>query len=1047
MRFFLINIWLTLLLSCGQTTAQLLFNNIEHFNSRNGLSSNEVKAIVQDQDGFLWIATPEGLNRYDGERFVQFTHTKDTNSIISDQLSSIIVLPDNQLAIGTADGLTIMDTHKRTFRNIFFARSTDLKLLDNNVYDLKLDQKGNLWVLTFSGLHILDKSFKVIQSYYTPKEAYEKNRIALGHNLYEVEGNKFIIKNIQTYQINWVDFSKKKLVPAVQKFPHLSFLNELNTCKQAPDRTLWVLLRNTNVVYKYFPDTRKVESFQINIKPSELANDRLATIYPLDNNTAIIEKQEGKPILLNLATNQLKDLSNKPVWTASMSGNRIPTYLKDKDGSLWICHFDGLYLISKSKQAIITYPNINKAINSLSWSVASAPTFQRMSPDKIFVGTYGNGWFMSDLSKDDMERFFFGSKQHPEIAVGVSTRLHSKDTLWLATQYGLWWFKPSTYQFGRIRNSTKPTALDSSLVNYQYIDSKGLIWMGVANGNGTIIYDPKTNRFKQYSQKTKPAFPLRMAYSITEDYEGNMWMGTPAGGGLIKWDRKKDTFSIIKVGEKKGFDSDAISFMTADKKGNLYLATRVGVFIYDLRKDTFTLYDKFDGLLSNDVEHLLLDKNDILWIGSPQGLNYLNLKTNVIQHLTTANGLANNNIGAILPFNTAGDTLFIGSDNSFSLLALDNFNIKRSAPKPFITGIKINNVDVPFNSNEPLTVNYQQNDVTFEYVGLNFNNGSQNRYKYILDGADNTWKDAQNNKYASYTNLPAGSYTFKVTAMSDGLNWSRDVATFTLIITPPWWKTLWFRVIFLLIVSGSLYYIYRRQIKDIEVREAEKTEIQKQINELKLTALRSQLNPHFIFNVLNSIQSFILENNPVEASRYLSKFAKLVRLVLDNSGSQFVSLNKEVELLTYFVQMESLRFSNSFQYNIEVDDAIEPTEIQIPSMMIQPHVENAIWHGLMTGRREGHQGKIWIRFKKDTKETLICEIEDNGIGRKAAGNIQQAHKEHVSKGTSLIKNRLELMKLEENYTLNIQTIDLENEQGEGIGTRVVMVLPVKEVDI
>jgi ligand-binding sensor domain-containing protein len=1042
-RFLLLNIWLILLLSGGHTTAQVLFNTIEHFSSRNGLSSNEIKAAVQDQDGFLWIATPEGLNRYDGERFIPFTHTKAPNSIISDQLSSIIILPDNQLAIGTTDGLTIIDTHKRIFRNIFFARSNDLKLLDNNVYDLKLDQRGNLWVLSFSGLHVLDKNFKIIQSYYTPKEEFEKRRIPLGFKLYEVEGNQFIIKNIQTNQIIWIDFSKKLVIPAVKKFPHLSFLNELNTCTQAPDRTLWVLLRNSNVVYKYFPDTRKTESFKINLKPSLLTNERLGAIYPLDNNTAIVEKQEGKPYLLNLTTHQLKDLSNKPVWTTSMSGNRLPTYLKDREGNLWICHFDGLYLISKSKQAILTYPNINKAINSLSWSVASVLTFQRMSSDKIFVGTYGNGWFMSDLHHDNMERFFFGSKRHPEIAVGVSTRPHTKDTLWLATQYGLWWLKMRNYHFGRISNSTKPSGLDSFLVNNQYIDSKGLMWMGVGGGNGVVVYDPTTNRFKQYSQKTTPAFPLRMAYSITEDYAGNMWMGTTSGGGLVKWDRKKDTFSVIKVGDKKGFNSDAISFMTADKKGNLYIATSTGVYIYNLHKDTFRLYDKFDGLLSNDIECLMLDKNDILWIGSALGLNYLNLKTNVIQHLTETNGLANNNIGVILPFNAAGDTLFIGSDNSFSLLALDNFNIERRPPKPFITGIRIANADIPFNIKEPLSVSYQQNDITFEYVGLNFNNGSQNRYKYILEGADNTWKDAQNSKYASYTNLPPGSYTFKVTAMSDGLNWSRDVATFTLIITPPWWKTLWFRVIFLLIVSGSVYYMYRRQIKDIKTREAEKTEIQKQINDLKLTALRSQLNPHFIFNVLNSIQAFILDNNPIEASRYLSKFAKLVRLVLDNSGSQFVSLNKEVELLTYFVQMESLRFSNSFQYSIEVDNEIEPSEIQIPSMMIQPHVENAIWHGLMTGRREDYKGKIWIRFKKDTEETLICEIEDNGIGRKAAGNIQQAHKEHVSKGTSLIKNRLELMKLEENYTLNIQTIDLENDQGEGIGTKVVMVLPIK----
>jgi LytS/YehU family sensor histidine kinase len=209
-----------------------------------------------------------------------------------------------------------------------------------------------------------------------------------------------------------------------------------------------------------------------------------------------------------------------------------------------------------------------------------------------------------------------------------------------------------------------------------------------------------------------------------------------------------------------------------------------------------------------------------------------------------------------------------------------------------------------------------------------------------------------------------------------------------------------------------------------------------------MSALLAQMNPHFLFNSLNSIDSYIIRNESKKASEYLNNFARLMRLILQNSRSNYISLKDELEALDLYMQMESLRFANRFSYELKVDPDIDTSSTLIPPMLIQPYVENAIWHGLMH-KKEGEEGKVEITISRKD-ESLYCIIHDNGIGREKASALkaQKSGNRKRSMGMQITKDRIEMINKLYNTNTSMHVIDLHDEQGNATGTRVELIIPV-----
>jgi hypothetical protein len=362
-----------------------------------------------------------------------------------------------------------------------------------------------------------------------------------------------------------------------------------------------------------------------------------------------------------------------------------------------------------------------------------------------------------------------------------------------------------------------------------------------------------------------------------------------------------------------------------------------------------------------------------------------------------------------------------------------------------ISGIHLSNAPVDWEGNAPpnstiglprdLTLKYNQNDITFN-IALPDVGASATEYRFKLDSFDKNWLPLNGEKYVRYTNVAPGDYTFIIGSFQGNGTLDKVESSFHFVIVPPLWLRWWFIVICLTPVIFLTNHLIKKWVEKIKQEEQKKIEFSRQLVEYKLIALRAQMNPHFIFNVLNTIQYFIHNNDKYSAYDCLSKFSKLIRLMLDKSNQTWVRLDDEIKILNFYVEIELLRFQNKFQYLMDVDPDLDPKHVKISSFLIQPYVENAIIHGLMNRK---DNGKIKIQIKKCAGGNLHCTIEDNGVGRAKAEEVK--NKKDIlykSFGMSITENRLNLINEDVKGFL---VTDLYDKDDKPAGTRVEIIVP------
>jgi len=392
-----------------------------------------------------------------------------------------------------------------------------------------------------------------------------------------------------------------------------------------------------------------------------------------------------------------------------------------------------------------------------------------------------------------------------------------------------------------------------------------------------------------------------------------------------------------------------------------------------------------------------------------------------------------------------------GGDNGFNLFHPDSIRKNNSIPSVVLRGIRIFDeplkMDSSYTNLKSLKLSYKQNFFSIEFVALNYDHPEKNKYACQLIGFDKKVVHLGTNRIVSYTNVPHGNYTLKVMASNNDGVWNEAGYELHLVITPPFWVTWWFRALVLISFLSLVFLFFKRRENRIKQDQIRQTAVNKQIAEIRMVALRSQMNPHFIFNSLNSIQHFITTHDKTEALNYLSKFSKLIRKILENSRQDTVSISDELGLLQLYIQLEQFRFSNKFEYHISVDEKVDIENTEIPPLLIQPYIENAIQHGLIN--KEG-KGDLWLSLER-RNGLLICKIEDNGIGRERAQQIEQKKvSRHVALGIKVTTERISTLAELLDYKIEVLIEDLykvPDDAGKGseaAGTRVTLCIPVKE---
>ena len=457
--------------------------------------------------------------------------------------------------------------------------------------------------------------------------------------------------------------------------------------------------------------------------------------------------------------------------------------------------------------------------------------------------------------------------------------------------------------------------------------------------------------------------------------------------------------------------------------------------IYGIKNDSVLQhYSTENGLTSNNIGKVKADKNQ-LWITLDNSIQLLDVNTLKLLTLTKRDGVVSYDISGIEILKNK--VYFSSNKGLFSVNKKLSF--KKQNPEVYFNKVEINEKDTLITSNYNL--DYNQNAIKFGFNVNGFLYNQKRKYKYRLKGFNRDWliTDLGVNS-VKYNSLPAGNYTFQVQPIIENKKEVNKIKEIQFRIKKPFWEAWWFILGSLLLLFGSTILYYKKKIRDEEKQrliELEKISLEKELIAINLTALRSQMNPHFIFNALNSIQDLILKEDTEASYDYIVMFANLVRNTLNYSSQDFISIEKELDFLKLYLQLEKLRFGDLFNYSINYD---KNEYLEVPSLIIQPFIENALVHGLMhkSGNKELH-----INFDF-TESILRCTITDNGVGRKKAEEIRQRQGSHHEPfALRAIKKRLEIFK--EQYSENIGYVieDLiENEIAKG--TKVILTMPFKK---
>jgi streptogramin lyase len=706
----------------------------------------------------------------------------------------------------------------------------------------------------------------------------------------------------------------------------------------------------------------------------------------------------------------------------------------DKAGNIWVGGM-GIDKLDPHQLPIITYKQEEGNRYSLTGKNIS----------NVMEDRTGRLWFATDSGLDVLDRKTASWRHYrhdPADPRSLSSDLTScvleddEQGIWISSWMGtLDKLDPRTGVFthyigdrGKFKNASR------HYFNLLYEGDDGTIWIGEVS-NGVTAFDRRAGTLRHYGHD--PADPKGMsdyqANCICEDKAGFIWIGH----GSVATDRLDPRTGAFRhyqyrFNDSNGISSNYVNTIINDRKGNLWMGTLGGGLCkYDVASGKFTTFTEKDGLTDNSINSIVEDNAGDLWLGTGNGLCRFSPDTRQFTHFDFLNSSVSNRWMKFFCKGRDGILYFGGGEEGVKAFDPSQLRPNRYIPPVVITRFRVFNKPRPGIDVKEIGLEHDQNFFSFEFSALNYTDSRKNQYAYKLEGVDKDWVYSGTRRTADYTAVSPGVYTFRVKASNNEGLWNNEGVSVKVVVRPPWWKTWWAETLYLVCLVSGWWLIDRRRRRVL----VEKERMKNRAKELEMQALRAQMNPHFIFNCLSSINSFVLRNQTEAASDYLTKFSRLIRTVLNNSKKSLISLEEEMEMLRLYIDMEKLRFNDAFVYTIETDGSVDAGGIFIPPLLFQPFVENAIWHGLM---HKKERGRLDIRLRMED-DMLICSIADNGVGRAFAAGVNDHSdpaRKSKSMGIQITRQRLALVNGEGGRS-GFEIEDLYDEGGNAAGTMVI----------
>jgi ligand-binding sensor domain-containing protein len=973
----LILFWLFTALFLSLRAQTPVFKN---FTINDGLPSNEIYNLYEDKKGFIWICTDAGLVKYDANTFRVFSSN---------------------------DGLP-----------------------DNTVFEAKEDKQGRVWFRTFSGKvgYILNDTVHAIAAS-DSIVAFQKGGIICSFYI-DAKGN-LILGRQSAAPCSFLKVSPPYTSADISYvYPHRH------------DQSSWidvVLLENTGYVYTESRAKRAIKSYRIalyNEQGKLLAKDSLADasnftrmyrrknrfavagsyfIHEFDLDAGSVKKLKAEDIVINVFINRSGDLiagcRNRGV--ECLTGNEAAykvrllnemtnsAILEDRNGGIWY---------STLSHGIFYSGNVNYTVFDVPARERRHIAYLKACDEQSFVVGMELGQAM--LYKLQNGRV----KLEAELSVAGTDDREVKNYLELRPHAALISSIYSTYLYDSYSKRKIPL-VNSELKNFTFPQSY-LYGADLVGSGFPYVYLFDTVKFEI---KCKTKISDRITSFAFDPDNGDAWLG--AVGGLYHY------YAQNELQEKDKVCSFRVKDLAFHKK-RLFVASKDHGLVI-LSGSTIDTINANNGLLSNVCEKILID-GDNCWVSSNLGLsriNYHRYKNYEIVNYSVKNFGAPS---VIRDFFIRDSMLYFASGSGIYTYPLRERRDR--VPTFYVYGLEAGGVFI--HDKKQVELDYRQATVKVRFAALYYEAKGAVRYRYKLLPGDRSWNYTVDNSIL-FPNLSSGFYTLLIEAQKNDGSWMRCRDEVSFVIQKPYWREWWF--IALMVLAGSIliwsvtYFLYRKKAD----RERANNRLKLRLYNLEIKSMKAQMNPHFIFNALNSIQRFILANDNENAYIYLSKFSKLVRMLLESNSKENLAVETEIEILEKYLEIESLRFKDTFVYSLEIAPEV-PLSRKIPHMMIQPFVENAIWHGLLPA-----DGKRWLKvsFYLQSEDILLCTVEDNGVGIKNAGaNLNTVQSRSMA--MELIRERLALFSGTQGSKYRFEVTDISETNPKARGTHIRIWLPL-----
>ncbi len=965
---------------------QSAVNHIEKFTVEDGLSSQEVKDIAQDYRGFLWIATSNGLNRYDGTEVVKYMADGTGQTLPDNGVTCLLPTPSGRLIIGTDQGIAILDLQANTFRTVHLAPKDPQKPFADQVQHLICDHWGQYWASTPSAIYRMDSNL-VVQDVFVTQGKPMGSRFMNVLRMIPLP-SRMVLFWTSNGTFSWSPGSKGLALvqPGRSGVSNFIYGSSYSSIDEVANKYLIRLQGSEISVYNLttnelslFPLPKPMEPVMIcntwGNKFAVSSKESGGAIYTLDPN--------GPGLVLEKETPDVK------------TEYYPPKVLEDDRGNLWLMNeLHELFKVPKEKQLFHHVDLFTNGKGDLSTNeiIDLLPCGK-----SVLVGSYGDGYFKVDPSTGEQQHYSVRSDSFSGAMVW-HFRLFGNDTLWIATQQGIVCHFISHHRWGRLPMA-HPALLDSVAITTLFTDSRGWVWMGLGKGNGVAIYDPGRRTFRLFPFDTGE-YPYRYPVGAGEDAEGNMWFISDVTGDLVQWKPSTGRFRQVLVpGVNGAIHYETGGFFLDKQLDEIWYGVQpVGLVQYRIRQGTSRVYNTKNGLTTGMIHGITMDGSRRLWLGTDQGISRFDPATESAINYTRSDGLPGNRYTSRLVYDTTLDRIYAGSPGALTWFT-PPVKLVNDGPMPiYMTDLTVNGHSEKYRPGDVLELGPDQNNLYVKFSAINLSNGNMNRYQYQVN--ESGWTDLGKQSEIRLASLHPGTYTLQVRAAHKQGAYEPSVTLLHASIQPHFTDTLYFYLICLAGAVSLIFGWYRYRLAQLRRMGAMRARISRDLHdEIGSRLTNINMMSQIIRQDPAHAQDGMLLGKIQEESEEISRSMREIIWGIDPENDHLdAALPRMLSFASQLLEAKNI------EVKAEIDDL---HELKLDMAMrrdlfliFKEAVHNVVKHAGATKaviRVSGHSGQMLLQVEDDGRGIVL---QPNGH----TGGLRYMHQRAESHGWTLQVN-------------------------------------------